>query len=350
MRRIALLLVLTLSLLSSCAPQPLDCARPQVFCVGLVTDYGSTDSGIAHEAWLGLQDLRNANVVERIDKIETVDARDRAANIQYFAHAGYDVIVTVGASMAKETTRAASEYSNLSFIGVEQPQQDVLPNLSGLVFHEENAGFLAGALAALMTQTGHVAGICESDFVEPMRRYCEGFQAGARHVTPKIDATIAFRDGPSDKLFNDPDWGRKAALDALNNGADVVFAAGGTTAAAALQAAAGQGAYVIGAETDLYGSMALIRQELLTSATSDVRSGVVKIVRALRGNEFPSGQTYGDVKLAPWHDLDRQVPKDVKNQITSIAQGLNDGTLKNLVPYEKPEPAATAGPSPTPTP
>src|SRR5512142_2849811 len=158
------LLLGTLSL-SACAPQPLDCAQKQVFCVGLVTDYGSTDAGIAHEAWLGLQDLRRANVVDRIDAIETVDARDRTANIKYFANAGYDVIVTVGASIAKETTAAANEYSNLYFIGVEQPQPEPVPNLSGLVFHEENSGFLAGALAALMTQTGHVAAICEAQFI-----------------------------------------------------------------------------------------------------------------------------------------------------------------------------------------
>jgi basic membrane protein A len=336
MTRIALLLILIASLATACAPQPADCARKQVFCVGLVTDFGSVDAGIAHEAWLGLQDLQDANVVDRIDKIETVDVLDRAANIRVLANAGYDVIVTVGASMAKPTTEAASEYSNLAFIGVEQPQEETLPNVAGLVFHEEVGGYMAGWLAALMTETGHVAAICEAKFVEPMRRYCDGFKAGARHVSETVDVSVAYRDGPAEQLFNDPAWGRTTALQAVQDGADVVFAAGGSTADAALQAAAGQGAYVIGSESDLYGRLALIRPQLLTSVTVDVRSGIDEIVRAMRGGKLPAGDTFGDMKLAPWHDLDRQISTVMKNQLRNIAVELKAGTLKTGVPYEEP--------------
>ncbi len=334
-RHFLLCLLLSVAWLNACAPQPPDCATKQVFCVGLVTDYGGIDSGMAHEAWLALQDLRSANVVDRIDVIETVDARDRAANIQYFANAGYDVIVTVGAALAKDTGAAALEYSNLYFIGIEQPQTETLPNVAGVVFHEDQSGFMAGALAALMTQTGHIAAICEANYIDPMRRYCDGFKAGAHFAQPQIDVSVAYRDGPADKLFNDPDWGRKTALQAVQAGADVVFAAGGATADAALQAAAGQGSYVIGSETDVYGSLALIRPELLTSAISDVRSAVVKIIRAQRGNEFPAGQYMGSVGLAPWHDLDRQIPANVKDEIHTIQGSLETGALKTGVPYVK---------------
>ncbi len=336
MRYIALIVILVASLLAACAPQPSDCARKDVFCVGLVTDYGRTDTGIAHEAWLALLDLKEAHEVDRVDAIETVDPLDRAANIRVFADAGYDVIVTVGASIAPETTAAAADYPKLSFIGVEQPQPKVQRNLSGLVFHEENSGFMAGALAALMTETGHVAAICEAQFVEPMRRYCDGFKAGANYADKTVGVNVIYRTGPSNKLFNDPDWGQQAALQALQGGADVVFAAGGATADAALQIAAGQGAYVIGAETDLYGSLATIRPQLLTSATSDVRTGVVRIVHLLQRGKFPDGQFMGDVKLAPWHDLDRQIPQSVKNQLHGITQQLKSGKLEAGVPYETP--------------
>jgi basic membrane protein A len=348
MPRIALVLLLAASLVAGCAPQPADCARAQVFCVGLVTDFGGVEAGIAHEAWLGLQDLRDANVVDRIDKIETVDVQDRAANIKAFADAGYDVIVTVGASMSDATTKAAKQHANLYFVGVEQPQAQVLPNVAGLVFHEEYSGYLAGWLAALMSETGRVAAICEAQFVEPMRRYCDGFRAGAKRADPKVDSSVTYRDGTTDTLFNDPNWGRNAALEAVEGGADVVFAAGGITANAALQAAAGQGAYVIGSESDLYGSLALLRPRLLTSVMNDVRSGLSSIVRSIRGSEFRPGDTFGDVALAPWHDLDRQIPTVVKNQVRNIAVELKAGTLDTGVPYEKA--AKPASPKPTATP
>ncbi len=335
MRRIALILILATSLLTACAPQPADCRLIDVFCVGLVTDYGSIDSGIAHEAWLGLQDAKEKDLVDRIAFIETVDTRDRAANIRFFAEAHYDLIVTVGASIAKETSDAARLYRGQFFIGVEQPQQAVQRNLSGLVFQEDRSGYLAGALAALMTQTGHIAAVCEANYIQPMRRYCDGFKAGAHYARPGVDTTVTYREGPSDKLFNDPDWGRKTALQAVQGGADVVFAAGGSTADAALQAAAGQGAYVIGSETDVYGSEALIRQQLLTSAISDIRRGLVSIIRALRRNKFPAGQYVGNVELAPWHDLDRQIPTSAKDELQKIQVALKAGKLKTGVPYIK---------------
>ena len=346
MRPHLLLFLLLIPLcLNACAPQAPDCALIDVFCAGLVTDYGGIDTGLAHEAWLGLQDALGQKLVDRVDYIETVDTRDRAANIRYFTDAHYDLIVTVGAAMGEATTAAAKAHSSEFFIGVEQPQNEELPNLSGLVFHEEDSGYMAGALAALMTQTGHVAAICESNYIQPMRRYCDGFQSGAQHTQKTVDVSVAYREGAASLLFNDPEWGRKAALQAVQGGADVVFAAGGTTADAALQAAAGQGAYVIGAETDVYGRLALVRQQLLTSAISDVRSGVVTIIRRMRRNNFPAGQFAGAVKLAPWHDLDRQIPDNVKAKLDKILQELDAGTLETGIPY--PEPTRTPAPAPT---
>ena len=93
-----------------------------MFCAGLVTGFGPIDGGINQEAWLGLQDAKAGHLVDRIDAIETIDARDRAKNISTFAEDGYDVIITVGASISDETTAAAQKYTSLLFIGVEQPQ------------------------------------------------------------------------------------------------------------------------------------------------------------------------------------------------------------------------------------
>jgi basic membrane protein A len=335
--------VVLLTLLTACAPQTPDCALIDVFCAGLVTDYGSIDTGLAHQAWLGLQDALGKHFVDRVDYIETVDTRDRAANIRYFTDAHYDLIVTVGAVMADDTTAAAMAYPSEFFIGVEQPQKDKLPNLAGLVFHEEQSGYMAGALAALMTETGHVAAICEASYIQQMRRYCDGFKAGAQYTLKSVNVSVTYRQGSTNLLFNDPEWGRKTALQAVQDGADVVFAAGASTADAALQAAAGAGAYVIGSETDVYGSLALLRPQLLTSATNDVRSGVLTIIRRTRRNDFPAGQFTGSVKLAPWHDLDRQIPTDVKQKIQKIQAAFDAGTLETGVSYAGPVPTVRPG-------
>ena len=305
-------------------------------CVGLVTASGSIDEGINQQAWLGLEDAKAEGLVDRIDFIETVDSRDREANIQTFITDGYDVIITVGSSLTNETIAAAQKNPKIKFIGVEQTQNKTYPNLTGLVFHEERSGFLTGALAASITQTNHVAAICEAKFIDAMRRYCDGFKAGAQYINANVNATVVYRTGSNQYLFNDPDWGTQAAHQTVNDGADVIFAAGGNTADAALETAARQGVYVIGSETDEYESLTDIRSRLVSSAVNGVRTGVRDLMRLVRNNQQPTGNFFGPIALAPFHDLDSQIPQSVKDQLNQLAQELTNGSVHEYVPYQKP--------------
>jgi basic membrane protein A and related proteins len=320
-------------MLSACAPVPQDCARKDVFCAGLVTDFGPITEGINQEAWLGLQDAKDGHLVDRIDAIETIDARDRADNISIFANDGYDVIITVGPSISDETAAAARKYPNLLFVGVEQPQETKIPNLTGLVFNEDRSGFLSGALAALTTQTNQVAALCEENFIDPMRRYCDGFQAGAKYANPGVNVTVSYRDGSQEKLFNDPDWGRTSALEVINEGADVLFAAGGATADAALETAAQQKINVIGAETDPYARLAGIRPWLISSAINDIRTGILELMGLTRNGKFSSGNFFGPTRLAPFHEWDRQIPQGTKDRLNLIEKGLDDGSIRTGIPW-----------------
>lgn len=336
MPRFLLFILIVALLMSGCGSQPEDCASPELYCVGLVTDYGPVDSGINLQAWLALQDARTASLVDRIDYIETVDTRDRAANIEAFAQHEYDLIVTVGAPIADETMKAALRYPKSQFIGVEQSQQKKRKNLAGLIFREDYGGFLAGALAARMSQTGQVAAVCEAKYIDSIRRYCEGFVAGAQYIDPEVQATATYRDGPSASLFNDPSWGRSAALQQVAQGADVLFATGGRTADAALEAAASQGVYVIGSETDLYLDLPDIRPQLLTSATNDIRAGLLQLITLTRQGKFPAGEFVGGEKLAPWHDLDRQIPLETKQEVERLYVRLALDIIPLDIPYEQP--------------
>ncbi len=332
------LLLVPALLMAGCSAQPSDCARADVYCVGLVTDFGSVDSGINRQAWLALQDAQAARLADRVDHIATVDTRDRAANIQALADDGYDLIVTVGSAMGDATDQAALKHPDLKFVGVEQAQKTQSDNLVNLVFHEEYGGFLAGALAARMSQTGKVAAVCEANYIDPIRRYCDGFVAGAQYVDPEVAAKATYREGPSETLFNDPEWGRATALDEVAQGADVLFAAGGKTADAALQAAASQGVYVIGSETDLYLDLPDIRPQLLTSATNDIRTGLKQIITMTRQDKFPAGEYMGDEKLAPWHDLERQISLETKQELERLYASLSLQAIPLDIPYQNPAP------------
>jgi basic membrane protein A len=307
-----------------------------VWCAGLVTDFGDVSHGINEQTWLALEDAKAEGLLARTDRIETVDSRDRAPNIAAFGDAGYDIVVTVGASIADETAAAAPQYPNTAFIGVEQSQPAQIPNLALLVFHEERAGFLAGVLADAVSRTGNVAAVCEASYIDSIRQYCEGFRGGALYHEPTARVDVAYRDGRSELLFHDADWGRETALEMVRGGADVVFAAGGETADAALEAAAAQGALVIGSETDAYTHLKDVRPFLLTSAMNDVRTGVRVLLDAAVHRRLPAGEYFGQTGLASFHDLESRIPAGAVTRLAEIRASLEAGAIPLEVPARVP--------------
>ena len=169
-----IVLLLAATFLPACSSSNPDCARPEIVCVGLVTSIGKVDDHTFNQsAWEGVQQAQTEGLVQLAHYIETRDARDYAENIAVFADAEYDVIVTVGSALGQATTAAAEEYPEVYFIGVDQFQEagTEKPNLAGLVFPEDQAGFLAGALAAQMTVTGKVGAVLGADAYPPAWRY-----------------------------------------------------------------------------------------------------------------------------------------------------------------------------------
>src|SRR5688572_10366505 len=154
--------------LPACAPARPDCASDEVFCVGLVTDIGKiSDKSFNQSAWEGVQQAEE-ELGALIQYIETADEKDYAKNINTFADENYDVIVTVGFNLRDATRTAAEAYPHVKFIGIDQDQfEGVMDNVAGLVFPEDQAGFLVGALAAMMSQTNKIGAVCASDEAPP---------------------------------------------------------------------------------------------------------------------------------------------------------------------------------------
>ena len=327
--------ILSLLLAACNLPIASDCARPEVFCVGLVTGFGKVDDhGLNQSAWEGVQQALAEGLIDQADFIETIDARDHGKNIAALAEGDYDLIVAVGNSMRKATREAATAYPDIHFIGVDQPQETRRDNLAGLVFPEDQGGFLAGALAASITQTGKVAALCELESIPSMWRACEGFRVGVHYADPDLRARVNDKpEGGIGELFNDPAWGEKQALFVLEGGADILFAAGGKTARAALETAAGRGVIVIGADEDMFYQLKAA-DFVLSSAVKQAGPGVYALIRLAVEGQFPTGDTRGAYALGPYHSLERQVPPTVRERLEQIRRGLVDGSIQTGVPAE----------------
>ncbi|MEM7128182.1 MAG: BMP family ABC transporter substrate-binding protein [Chloroflexota bacterium] len=300
--------------------------------IGLVTDVGRVnDRSFNQSAWEGvLEACANLGLSEGDDCkfIETQDAKDYADNIQQFIDAGYSVVVSVGFALGEATAVAAADNPDIFFIGVDQFQGEAMPNLAGLIFNEDRSGFLAGALAAHLSESGNIASVLGTDLVPPVVAFGEGFIAGAEYINPDINVSTTYHPGGMDVAFTDPEWGAATAKQAIDQGADVIFGAGGITGNGALQeVAANEGLYCIGVDTDQWETLPAAHPCLVSSAMKLITPGVVDLVMTYSEGTMTSGNHFGGSDLAPFHDFEDVVPDEVKAELDAIKAGLEDGSI-----------------------
>lgn len=312
-----------------------DCAAPENICVGLVTDTGKVDDKSFNQAaWEGAQ--LGAQAVGAFSKyIETTDPKDYANNIAQFAGKNYDVIVTVGFLMGEATVNAAAEFPNVKFIGVDQFQGEPIDNLAGLVFDESKAGYAVGYLAGLMTKTNKIGSALGTDTVPPVKLFGEGYKAGALAANPDVKVTLLYHE--PNNAFGDPEWGAAEARKQLDQGADIIFAAGGATGNGGLievakDPGAGKTVFCIGVDIDQYNTVPQAAKCLLTSAEKKLVSGTETLVVAAAGGTMTPGNNFGPTGIAAYHDTEGAVPDEVKTKVLAVLAGLEDGTIDTGCP------------------
>jgi basic membrane protein A len=304
-------------ILSACGGEATeaDCAEEDVLCVGLVTDVGEVDDkSFNQSAWAGVQQA-GEELDAIVNYVETKDAKDYMTNIALFADKGYDIIVTVGFAMGTASAEAAALYPDIDFIAVDQGLWDkTMPNYTGLIFNEDKSGFLAGALAAQMTKTGTLGGVYGTDLIPPVVAFKVGYENGAKYINPDINVISTFHPGGLDVAFTDPEWGATTAKQAIDNGADVIFGAGGKTGNGALIEVAGNpGLFCIGVDDDQWNTVPEAHPCLISSAMKLITPGVFDLITLASEGKFPGGNFYCPVGLAPFHDFEDDISQDVKD-------------------------------------
>lgn len=299
--------------------------------IGMVMDIDQRiDDGSFNESvWNGMRATEFCGA--QIDYVETQSTSDYAPNIAEFAENGYNIIVTVGFALAEDTNAAALAYPGILFVGVDQFQTEVTPGVVGMVFYEDQAGFLAGVLAANLTETGTVAAVLGSDIIPPVVAFNDGFEAGVRYVDSDINVISTFHPGGVDIAFSDPQWGATTARQALDQGADVVFAAAGLTGNGALIEVASIGSnppYCIGVDTDQWLTVPEAHPCLVSSAAKLLDGAMTSIVVEHVTGTLEDGNYFGEVALAPFHDFEDVIPADLQAELALLAQQLTSGTLQ----------------------
>ncbi|MCL4464890.1 MAG: BMP family ABC transporter substrate-binding protein [Chloroflexi bacterium] len=259
----------------------------------------------------------------------TVPQKDLANSAMRLAEAGYSVVV-IASPYPDLAAFLANRYPATKFV-VFGPGIDKQPaNLVTLLYAEDQAGYLAGALAAWLTQKNMIAFV-GAEWTLEVVKFRKGYEHGAQAVDRRCIVL-----GNYIHSFSSPPKGWGEANAQFNEGADVLFAVGGSTARGAMEAAAERNLPVIAAESDPYDILPKVAPDLASAALAHYDLGVYDALKAVVQGSFRGGTltydvTNGGIGLGPLRAWDSKLPPEAKKNLQDILDGLRTGKVKTDV-------------------
>jgi len=302
----------------------------------LVTDQGGVDDASFNEtAWAGMQQAE-AELGVDIAVLESNSEADFAPNIQAFIDQDCDLIVTVGFLLGEATEEAAIANPDQNFAIVDYAFEDDFDNLLELVFATEQAGFLAGYVAAAMTETGTI-GTYGGINIPPVTVFMDGYLAGASYYNDELGTDVEVQgwdgaDGLFTGNFESQDDGRNITDTLLQAGADIIMPVAGPVGLGTATAIEdfGQGK-MIWVDTDGYESTQF-GELMLTSVMKNMDVAVYDAMASVVDGTFEGGLYVGTLEnegvgIAPFHDFEDEVPQEVKDALPELREGIIAGDI-----------------------
>jgi len=310
----------------------------------MVTDIGGVDDkGFNQTAYKGVTDAASELGAEAV-LLESRAETDYQPNIASLLSQDCGIIVTVGFLLGDATQEAANANPDTPFTIVDfayDPGVITNNNVLGQVFNTDEAAFLAGYLAAGMSQTGAV-GTFGGVNIPPVTIFMDGFYYGVQRYNADNGTNVRVLGwNPADQQglftgnFESLDDGRTFAQNLVDEGADIVMPVAGPVGlgSAALAAELGPDKLkIIGVDADQYLSDANNGQVYLTSVLKNMDVTTFSAIEQVVKGTFEGGVVVGTldnggVGLAPYHDFDSDVPQALKDQIETLKAGIIDGSV-----------------------
>jgi basic membrane protein A and related proteins len=303
--------------------------------VGLVTDTGGVDDrGFNQFSIAGLDKAEDELDVEKRVYVSN-SADDYLPNLQAAVDDGNEFVVAVGFLLAPSVIKVASENPDVSFAGVdhfygppgdkacEESKTCAVDNALGMIYPTEEAGYLAGIVAALTTKTNTVSTVGGIK-IPPVDNWIAGYQAGVKATKPNVKLLNAYSND-----FNDAAKCKEIALDQIAQGSDVVFQVAGDCGLGALDAACEKNVTAIGVDADQNSQGPCV----ITSALKPLTESVFGIIDEFVKGDFKGGtnQSFGvrdlpDAKLLSPFQGD--VSQEIKDAVANAEKGLKDGRIR----------------------
>ncbi|WP_416977014.1 BMP family lipoprotein [Streptomyces sp. T028] len=257
---------------------------------------------------------------------------DKVQRLENLAKQGYNPVIGVGFAYAPAVKEAAAKYPKTTF-GIVDDEQIKADNVADLVFHEEQASYLAGVAAAKATKSD-VVGFVGGVDVPLIHKFEAGFKQGVEDTKKGVTVKSQYlTETAAEGGFSSPDKGESAAEGQIDAGADVIYAAAGLSGQGVIKAANANKIWAIGVDSDQYKQDALkaYKDSILTSAMKNVQGAVYTLAKSVEDGKPETGVVRGSLENGgvsvsnsnPTFSGDA----DIQAAIKKAEEGIKNGTI-----------------------
>jgi basic membrane protein A len=321
--------------------------------IGVVTDVGRVDDKNFNQYSYEGAKAAAATLGTTAEYVVPKDASDYTKDIQGYIDQKYNIIVTVGFNLGDATIKAAKANPDVWFIAVDvAPCVDetgapdstftckgdaskLLPKLIGVQFQEDQAGYLAGIVAASVSKTGTIGQLGGINNNPAVVRYMQGFQLGAAsYKSSTVVDSAFFSTGDLGKAYGDPVFGKTFSTQFISQKkVDVLFQVAGATGNGALDAACAAGIMAIGVDVDEYQSYPSADKCIVTSAEKHLSSAVSQTIAKIAAGTAAGGiakydATNDGIGISKFQNTAITIPADVQGKLDAALAAMKAGTLK----------------------
>jgi basic membrane protein A and related proteins len=325
---LAVVTVLIASLGAAVRGTSASAAHKAAFTACLVTDIGGlNDKSFNHLAYVGLQHAQRAGIKGRV--IQSKSGSDYIPNLKACVQSGAGITIGVGFLMDSAMDTIASAFPNNKFAIVDDDvtfMKHKPKNVEGLLFSEQQAGYLVGYAAGMWAKThnGKAVGSVGGLKIPPVDRYIAGFQFGAKKADPGIKT---LNDYSND--FQKQAKCKEKALNQIAQGSVVEFQVAGQCGLGVLDASHEKGIFGIGVDAD----QGYLGSWVMTSALKRVDVAVYNAIQAANHGKLQVGKNkqfsaaIGGVGYGKWS---AKVPASIKNAVANQFKLLKAGKIKGI--------------------
>ncbi len=299
----------------------------------IIAQGGLGDQSYNDLAYSGLQAAAHDFTNLVVQPIQSADIVAQGQSIlQQAATNKFDLVINLEFSLADALNKVAPSFPDTQFAMVNLEVKQ--PNVTSILFQEQEGSYLAGALAAMVTKDTSIKGINADKKIGAIGgtkstgidKFLVGYQQGAQDIDKDVQVLIAYSNN-----FGDPAKGKELADAQFSQGADIVYQVAGGTGQGIIQAARESGHFAIGVDTD---QDFLAPGNVLTSMIKRTDLAVYDLCKDLANGQLKGGSTRyyglsnGGVDLSPMKYTRNLIPREYLDRIEQIKRDIISGKIK----------------------